>query len=193
MATKWCTNRVRTDLEKCLNFSGVLKKCLIFNFALKMMIFPGKVIENDNFILEKITHPDILFFLCFFTLNYHKWISFQYKNKTKKSKKAISICPFWVIRYFIFFYVSLPWIIINESHLNVKQKQKKSQKAISICPFWVICDLWWITWKFKILSSYPVISLLKVLQYAWNDSENVLENCENVFEKVLEKCLNFFL
>ena len=46
-------NRVRTDLEKCLNFSGVLKKCLIFNFALKIMIFPGKVLENDNFILEK--------------------------------------------------------------------------------------------------------------------------------------------
>ena len=42
-----------TDLEKCLNFSGVLKKCLIFNFALKMVIFPGKVLENDKFILEK--------------------------------------------------------------------------------------------------------------------------------------------
>ena len=47
------TCRVVTGLEKCLNFSGVLKKCLIFNFALKMVIFPGKVLENDNFILEK--------------------------------------------------------------------------------------------------------------------------------------------
>ena len=46
-------NRVVTGLEKCLNFSGVLKKCLIFNFALKMVIFPGKVLENESFILEK--------------------------------------------------------------------------------------------------------------------------------------------
>ena len=45
--------RVVTGLEKCLNFSGVLKKCLIFNFALKKVIFPGKVLENDSFILEK--------------------------------------------------------------------------------------------------------------------------------------------
>ena len=47
------SSRVVTGLEKCLNFNGVLKKCLIFNFALKMVIFPGKVLENDNFILEK--------------------------------------------------------------------------------------------------------------------------------------------
>ena len=46
--------RVLTGLEKCLNFSRVLKKCLIFYFALKMIIFPGKVLENDNFILEKL-------------------------------------------------------------------------------------------------------------------------------------------
>ena len=45
--------RVRADLERCLKFSGVFKKCLIFNFPLKMIIFPGKVLENDNFILEK--------------------------------------------------------------------------------------------------------------------------------------------
>ena len=51
--TCFLDNRVRTDLEKCLNFSGVLKKCLIFNFALKMVIFPGKVLANDKFILEK--------------------------------------------------------------------------------------------------------------------------------------------
>ena len=51
----WVTSwiRVRTDLEKCLNFSGVLKKCLIFNSALKMAILPGKVLKNDKFILEK--------------------------------------------------------------------------------------------------------------------------------------------
>ena len=36
----------------------------------------------------------------------------------------------------------------------------------------------------------PCISLL---WYTWNDTENVLENCENVLEKVLEKYLNFFL
>ena len=55
IVTKWAhiEGRVCTDLEKCLNFSGVLKKCLIFNFALKMVIFPGKVLENDKFILEK--------------------------------------------------------------------------------------------------------------------------------------------
>ena len=46
-------DKVRTDLEKCLNFSGVLKKCLIFHFALKMVNFHGKVLENDKFNLEK--------------------------------------------------------------------------------------------------------------------------------------------
>ena len=48
-----CNNRVVTGLEKCLNFSKVLKKCLIFYFALKIGIFSRKVFENNNFIIEK--------------------------------------------------------------------------------------------------------------------------------------------
>ena len=88
--------RVCTDLEKCLNFSGVLKKCLIFNFALKIVIFPGKVLENDNLSL---------------------------KNKTS--------------RYFVVFYVSLPWIIINESHINEKTMPTKGNFHLPI-----LSDLW---------------------------------------------------
>ena len=90
-APEQTVDRVVTGLEKCLNFSGVLKvlkKCLIFYFALKMVIFPGKVLENDNFILE-IKHLDILMFLCFFTSNYHKLILFQWK---KNHKEMLVIC-----------------------------------------------------------------------------------------------------
>ena len=65
-----------------------------------------------------------------------------------------------------------------------------SKKAISIYPFWVICDLMVNYMEIQDFVELPCISLLR---YAWNDIENVIENCENVLEKVLEKCLNFFL
>ena len=37
------------------------------------------------------------------------------------------------------------------------------------------------------------LSCISLLWYTWNDTENVLENCEIVLEKVLEKWLIFFL
>ena len=64
----------------------MLKKCLIFHFALKMVIFfLEKCLKMINLSL-KITHPDILgVFLWFFTLNYRKLISFQWAKKSTNS------------------------------------------------------------------------------------------------------------
>ena len=52
-----------------------------------MVIFPQKVLENDNLILEKWSIQIFCCFLCFLTLNYHELISSQWKNKTKEVKK----------------------------------------------------------------------------------------------------------
>ena len=68
-------------------------------------------------------------------------------------------------------------------------KKQCQQKAISIYPFWVICDLMVNYIQIQDFVELPCISLL---WHAWNDTENVLENCVNILEKVLEKCLNFF-
>ena len=55
-------------------------------------------------------------------------------------------------------------------------------------PFWLICDL---TVNYMEIQDFVELPCI-LLWYTWNDSENVLENCENVLEKVLQKCLNFF-
>ena len=60
---------------------------------------------------------------------------------------------------------------------------------ISIYLFWMICDLMVNYMEIQDFVELPCISLLR---YTWNDTENVLENCETILEKVLEKCLNFF-
>ena len=60
---------------------------------------------------------------------------------------------------------------------------------ISIYLFWMNCDLMVNYMEIQDFVELPCISLLP---YTWNDTENVLENCETILEKVLEKCLNFF-
>ena len=72
----------------------------------------------------------------------------------------------------------------------MKKRQKMSKKAIFIFLFWLICDLMVNHMEIQDFVELPCISSL---WYTWNDTENVLENCENVLEKVLEKCLIFFL
>ena len=68
---------------------------------MKMVIFPGKVLENDIY-PWKIKHLDKL----------------------------------------LFFYVSLPQIIINQSYFNEKKTRTNNvKKAIYIYLFWLICDL----------------------------------------------------
>ena len=67
--------------------------------------------------------------------------------------------------------------------------KKSTKKTISIYPFWVICDLMVNYIEIQDFAELPCISLLR---YTWNDTENALENWENVLEKVLEKCLIFF-
>ena len=142
--------RVRTGLEKCLNFSGILTKCLVFNFALKMVIF----------FLEKCLKMTILslqneasiFFLCLVTFSYYKSISFQWKKNTKKSKK-------------------------------------QKNKPIFIYPFWMICDL---MVNYVEIQGFVKLPCFCFLQYIWNNTENVPENCKNVLEKNPWKVLVFF-
>ena len=120
--------RVRTGLEKCLNFSGVLKKCLIFNFALKMVIFPGKVLENDNFILE---------------------------NKTSG--------------YFVVFYDSWPWIIVNKSYFNEKKVNKKQFPSTFLSDLWLDGELHWNSRFYQVtLYFFTVIHLERHWKCPWN-------------------------
>ena len=89
----------------------------------------------------------------------------------------------------LFLFVSLPWIIINESHLHVKKKSKKGNFHL---PF--LSDLWLMVNYMEIQDfvELPCNFFTAIHLVYTPDSENVLENCENVLEKVLEKCLNFF-
>ena len=64
-----------------------------------------------------------------------------------------------------------------------------SKKQFSSTPFWMIYDLMVNYMEIQDFVELPCISLFR---YTWNDTENVLENCETILEKVLEKCLNFF-
>ena len=64
-----------------------------------------------------------------------------------------------------------------------------SKKQFPSTPFWLIYDLMVNYMEIQDFVELPCISLLR---YTWNDTENVLENCETILEKVLEKCLNFF-
>ena len=65
-----------------------------------------------------------------------------------------------------------------------------SKKQFPSTPFWMIYDLMVNYMEIQDFVELPCISLLR---YTWNDTGNVLENCETILEKVLEKCLNFFL
>ena len=69
-------------------------------------------------------------------------------------------------------------------------KKKVKKKAIFIYPLWLICDL---TVNCKETQDFVQLPCISLLWHTWNDNENVLEMCENVFEKVLEKFWNFFL
>ena len=53
----------------------------------------------------------------------------------------------------------------------------------------MICDL---MVNYMEIQDFVELSCISLLRYTWNDTENVLENCETILEKVLEKCLNFF-
>ena len=53
----------------------------------------------------------------------------------------------------------------------------------------MICDLTVNYMEIQDFVNLPGISLMRL---TWNDSENDLENCENILENILEKCLNFF-
>ena len=64
-----------------------------------------------------------------------------------------------------------------------------SKKQFPSTPFWLIYDLMVNYMEIQDFVELPCISLLR---YTWNDTENVLENCETILKKVLEKCLNFF-
>ena len=90
-------------------------------------------------------------------------------------------------RYFGFF---LMFLTFNYHKLNSFQEKKyKNMLKISIYLFWMNCDLMVNYMEIQDFVELPCISLLP---YTWNDTENVLENCETILEKVLEKCLNFF-
>ena len=51
----------------------------------------------------------------------------------------------------------------------------------------------WFVVNYMEIQDFVELPCISLLRYTWNDTENVLENCETILEKVLEKCLNFFL
>ena len=54
---------------------------------------------------------------------------------------------------------------------------------------------WFVTCRmvnYMEIQDFVELPCISLLRYTWNDTENVLENCETIFEKVFEKCLTFF-
>ena len=50
---------------------------------------------------------------------------------------------------------------------------------------------WFVVYYMEI-QDFVELPCISLLRYTWNDTENVLENCETILEKVLEKWLIFF-
>ena len=79
--------------------------------------------------------------------------------------------------------------IINVTHAHDMNLSKNVNKN-PIYQFWVICDL---MVNYMEIQDFVTLPYNALLRYTWNDTESVLENCENFLEKVFVKSSIFFL
>ena len=76
---------------------------------------------------------------------------------------------------------------MSKKHFN--EKNNASQKALSMYQFWVTGDL---MVNYMEMQDFVELPCITSLRYTWNDTDNVLENCENVLEKSLKSAWIFF-